>query len=321
LRFVKIIIAVILTFLMLYVTRQNSRGRSEYITHTENGYTFEMHTIPKVIEHENDTITLSVTMPPESKAQLWFLSSEMAHYTQKKQNPYFEIPMTLFDSASYTYATPISAGSRGGRLYYYFEIIDAAGKTLATFKTEKDKPFMLKYIGQVPVWIVALHITFLFATVFCVSLAAVNALGTITSGKNIHEAMVFIFWAALFTFLGMIPFGIPMNYYAFDVTWEAVPFGTDATDNKTQLVFVYLLFVLLAGWKSFRGSDKGRDIYSPKALGLFSIGSFFVMMFIYLIPHSIQFSSALTYGFCYGFIALVMILYLTGYCKEDKTTV
>ena len=313
---VKIIIAVLLTFLMLYVTRQNSRGRSEFVSHSENGYTFEMHTVPKVTEHENDTLVLTVTGPAGSKAQLWFLSSEIEHYTQKKQNPYIEVPVTALDSAAHTYAVPVTAGARGGRLYYYFEVIDDAGKTLATFKTENGRAFTLKYIGKVPVWIVVLHITFLFATVFCVSMVAVNAFGALSAGKDMHAAMVFVFWAALFTFLGMIPFGIPMNYYAFDVTWEAVPFGTDATDNKTQLIFIYLLFVLLAGWKSFSG--KGRDIYTPKTLGVYAIGAFFVMMFIYLIPHSIQFSSALTYGFCYGFICLVVFLYLTGYCKKEK---
>ncbi|MFZ5979849.1 MAG: hypothetical protein ACOYVF_04395 [Candidatus Zixiibacteriota bacterium] len=318
-KFLKIIIAVLLTFLMLYVTRQNSRGRSEYYTHSENGYAFEMYTVPKVNEYESDTIVLTVTMPPESKAQLWFLSSEMEHYTQRKQKPYTEIPMAQLDSAAHTYASVVTAGPRGGRLYYYFEVIDAAGKTRATFKPPDGKPFLLKYIGRVPIWIVVLHITFLFATVFCVSMATVNTFAAMSSGKSLRPAMVFIFWAVLFTFLGMIPFGIPMNYYAFDVTWEAVPFGTDATDNKTQLIFFYLLFVLLAGWKSFRG--KGRDIYPPKTLAIFTVGAFFVMMFIYLIPHSIQFSETLTYAFCYGFIALVVFLYLTGYCKKEKKAV
>ena len=315
-KILKIAAALLLTLLLLYMTRQNARGRSEFVSVTDNGYTLELNTVPKVTEHESDTIIVTLKNPKGIEGQLWFLSSEIKHYTSHKSSPYIEIPMTIMDSLSGEYAVSVTAGDRGGRIYYYFELIDRDGKSLAVFKQPNNQPFMLKYIGEVPPVIIIFHIAFMFATVFCVSMAAVNALQVIGTGKNVHSMMVYTFWATVSTFMGMIPFGWPMNYYAFNVVWEAVPFGTDATDNKTQLIFVYLLFVTLAGVRSLFRGKRGRDLYSPRTLGFFGLISFVLMLLIYMIPHSIQFSVSITYTVCYAFIALVLILYMNGLFRK-----
>ena len=109
-----------------------------------------------------------------------------------------------------------------------------------------------------------------------------------------------------------------MNWYAFGGGWEGVPFGTDATDNKTQLMFVYLLYAWLAGLGSFFKGKKGRDFYSPKTYGLVGMGGLVVTFAIFAIPHSIQFSKALTYSVCYGFIGLVVLVYVIGYVRAGK---
>ena len=59
-KIIKYLIAFVLTILMLYVARTNSRGQSEFITHTENGYTFEYHTVPKGLELETKSIAVTV---------------------------------------------------------------------------------------------------------------------------------------------------------------------------------------------------------------------------------------------------------------------
>jgi len=203
--------------------------------------------------------------------------------------------------------------------YYYFEITDANDSSLATFRQIDGSPFLLKYIGEVPLAILATHILFIFVTVFFVALATVSALPLIGGGSNVRPMTRYLFWATVFCFLGGYPFGVPMNYYAFDVFWEGVPFGTDATDNKTQLLFVYLLFATLSGLGTLTGGRFGRDIYTARTLGWVGLSSFAVMLFIYLIPHSIQFSAGLTYAFCYSWIAIVTLLYLTGYMRIGRT--
>ena len=221
-------------------------------------------------------------------------------------------------SADDCFYTEVTAGKKNDRFYYYYEVVDSTGAALATFTQPDGSPFMFRYIGEVPPVILTIHIVLIFASVFFISLGTVSSFSLVGGASDVKPLAKYMFLAALMAFLGGYPFGIPMNYYAFDGSWEGVPFGTDATDNKTQLLFVYLLFVTLATWGSFRGRP-GRDLYSPKALGWFGIGSFAVMLFIYLIPHSIQFSPALTYSFCYSWIGVVALLYIYGRMKTVRT--
>ena len=59
-RILRIIVAVLLTAALLYIARTTSRGRPEFVTHSENGITFEMTTVPKGLEHGMETIHLRI---------------------------------------------------------------------------------------------------------------------------------------------------------------------------------------------------------------------------------------------------------------------
>jgi hypothetical protein len=164
----------------------------------------------------------------------------------------------------------------------------------------------------VPVFILGSHILFIFATFFCVAMAALSALPLITGGADVRTLSIWYWAAAICAFVGGYPFGFAMNWYAFGGIWEGVPFGTDATDNKTQLLFVYLLFMALATIGSLTKGKCCRDIFAPRTLGLLGMVGFLVQLSIYLIPHSIQFSAGLTYTVCYGFIGLIAVIYIAG---------
>ncbi|MCP4536610.1 MAG: hypothetical protein GY832_05640, partial [Chloroflexi bacterium] len=216
------------------------------------------------------------------------------------------------------YFTDVNAKDRGGKLYYYFDLTDASGQSLATFEQVDGSPFLFKYIGDVPPLVLITHIVFIFATVFCVAMATVHSFPLLTGGTNTRPLAVFMFWAMVTCFLGGYPFGIPMNYYAFDCFWEGVPFGTDATDNKTQLLFVYLLFAALTAVGSFTLGKFGRDLFSPQGLGWIGLSTFAAMLFIYLVPHSIQFSPGFTYAFCYTWIGLVAVAYIVSLARSKS---
>jgi hypothetical protein len=124
--------------------------------------------------------------------------------------------------------------------------------------------------------------------------------------------------AATTVFLGGYLFGFAMNYFAFGTIWEGVPFGTDATDNKTQILLLYLLFLTLASLGSLTGGKRGRDLYSPRTRGWFGVGAFLLMLLVYFVPHSTQFSPGLTYVVGYSFAALMVLLYLLGYYRTRK---
>lgn len=307
---VRLGIAFVITVAMLYVARTNSRGQTEHLTHEDGGYSFDINTVPKINEFESGRVTVRVEGPLDGIIVV-FRTSQSRNLPADQVEDFESVIMQPVPDSAGMFFTEVTAGEKNGRFYYYFEVLDSVGMTVATFKTADGSTFFLRYIGVVPIAVLFAHIFFIFATVFAVAMATVHAFRVISSGEGLVPMAKWLFWAMVLCFLGGYPFGIPMNWYAFGGTWEGVPFGTDATDNKTQLLFVYLVFASLATWGSFRGG-RGRDLFAPKTLGVVGLGSFAVMLLTYLIPHSTQFDPTFTYAFCYTWTAIVAALYLLG---------
>jgi len=316
---VRVILSLVIALALIYAARLTSRGQPDYVEATDNGYTFAMTTVPKIQEDEFETLRVTVTPEPPDDHHVVYKTTGPKRGVTTPFEKYYIGPSTLRDLVNDDYFTSIRAGERGKREYYIFEVIDADGATVARF-TRDGEPFLLKYIGFVPAWILIPHIGFLLVTVFCVTYAAFFSIGAIAGNEeNLRPMARWLLLAVLATFVGGYPIGFAMNWYAFAGLWEGVPFGTDATDNKTQLLFVYLLLVLFSSLGSLRGRPE-RNLFSVRALGWLGVGAFFLLLAIYLIPHSIQFSPALTYSVCYGFIGLVVLSYIVGRMRRSRTT-
>jgi len=318
-KWLKFIAAFILTVAMLYIARTSSRGEPEEYVQTVNGYSFDYLSVPKALEDSTVALPVSIEGKLDENARPVFRIS-LAGHDHSDLSGYATSPMIQSDSAYDIYYTNVTAGKRGGRFYYYFEIADSLGHPIATFTEKPGQAFLFKYIGHVPPLVLIGHILLIFATFYFVVLATLDSLLVITKRSEAQAMMKRIFWATACAFVGGYPFGFAMNWYAFDGFWEGVPFGTDATDNKTQLLFVYLVFVVLSGLYSLTGNSKFRDIYSNRTLGWIGLGAFVIMLAIYLIPHSIQFSAALTYGVCYSFIGLFALLWIIGFVRTRSSS-
>jgi len=62
-------------------------------------------------------------------------------------------------------------------------------------------------------------------------------------GNKDSEVHGRIFYWPCFRFYRGYPLGWAMNYYAFGTMWEGIPFA-GFTDNKTQIVLFYLVFLV-----------------------------------------------------------------------------
>ncbi len=315
----KLVVAVALTIGLLKVASENSRGRPEFVDHSENGYAFEYTTVPKGLEFTEVTIPISITGDMSDGLTPVIRRTAKGQDKTTILSQYSSTPLVPDETKPGVYSTVITTGEKGNRFYYYFELIDSTGTAVATFTEEEGEPFLFKYIGEVPRPFLLAHIALIFASVFFISIASVNAIALVRGGTDVKPMARYFLMAAICAFLGGYPFGIPMNWYAFGGSWEGVPFGTDATDNKTQLLFVYLLFMVLATWRSVTNGRMGKDIFTSKVLGWLGVIAFFDMLAIYLIPHSIQFSAALTYSVCYAYIGFFTLLYIVGLTTSKKS--
>jgi hypothetical protein len=318
-RIIRIIAALILTVAMLRIARETSRGHPEHIIRSGNGFTLDMMTVPKAPEDSTALVSARITGPmkPDYSAILWYAVE--GEDDVENQPAYHPILMAPSDSAPNVYVADLRTGPRGGRTYYYFTVTNRTHAVLAAFRMPDGRPLDVHYIGKVPPSVLIGHIGLMFATVFCVFMAALHALPLLRGGSSsMRPAALFMFWAMLFAFIGGYPFGSAMNWFAFHSIWEGVPFGTDTTDNKTQLFIVYLLFVTLSSIGTLTRGKFGKDLWSPRTFGWITIGAFVLMLAIYLIPHSIQLSATLTYAVCYSFIALMAIVYIFGYARASR---
>ncbi len=309
-------LAIVITVIMLFIARTNSRGRSEHVKRTIGDITFEMNTVPKIVEHEKDTVRVTVTGIGKNDKVLFrnIMRDPSGHDTV--------VTSQLLQSwGTDTYRAEVVAGSKGLRRLYAIDVVDSANQHRARFLGEKGEPFYIRYIGRVPGSVLALHVIFIFATVFFVAMGALYAWQLFKGAEVLRQIAFHFFWAVVCCWLGGYPFGFAMNYYAFGGLWEGVPFGTDATDNKTQLILVYLIMVAVVAAGHYGKGMLGRAVFSQRTLAVIAIGAVPVMAFIYLIPHSIQFSAGFTYAFCYAFTGIVVAIYLIGFLTSKPVTV
>ena len=123
----------------------------------------------------------------------------------------------------------------GGKLQYYvtFDGIDYPG----------DEPPVIRFRNDVPAGILIPHILLMFAAM----LFAVYTLLLVIACRE-YSKWLKITVATLF--IGGFIFGPLVQHAAFGPWWTGFPFGTDLTDNKTLLSFLFFLAALATlKWK------------------------------------------------------------------------
>jgi hypothetical protein len=163
----------------------------------------------------------------------------------------------------------------------YFYRFEARVKEGEPFRVERDggDPMMVKFKGHVPAWITIVHVLAMFGGFFLLIWSALYALLPALGKGDAKPAARLGLWAWIVMFVGGIPFGFLMNYYAFDVVWEAFPFGNDVTDNKTQ---VALILWGIATVGLYRGKGRKSAVFAMVVAVL--------VLALFLIPHSAQVS-------------------------------
>jgi hypothetical protein len=175
-------------------------------------------------------------------------------------------PFTIIEmKGTETLTAEIPAQAPLDKIQYIIEL----QKDNSSITIPQDKPIIVRFKGDVPIWILIPHI---FAMFFAMMLSTRTALETFNSDENKIKSLSL--WTLILLFIGGFPLGFMMNYFAFGQLWGGIPFGNDITDNKTLIAFI--------GWAlAFYMIKKNAQ---PK---LFAILAAVLMIIVYSIPHSV----------------------------------
>jgi len=150
------------------------------------------------------------------------------------------------------------------KLQYLIELYKGTDSTMVPV----DKPVLIRFKGDVPLFILIPHI---FAMFFAMMLSTRTGMEFFNKAPNLKSLSL---WTIIFLFIGGFLLGFLMNYFAFGPVWGGFPYGNDITDNKTLIAFV--------GWIVAYFMIK-KDA-QPK---LFALLAAILMIIVYSIPHSV----------------------------------
>jgi len=127
---------------------------------------------------------------------------------------------------------------------------------------------VIRFKDSVPLWVLIPHI---FAMFFAMMLSTRTGLEYFSKEPKLEKLSL---WTIIILFIGGFPLGFLMNGLAFGEVWGGFPFGSDVTDNKTQIAFIFWLF-------AFYMIKKNKQ---PK---LWALLAAILLIIAYSIPHSI----------------------------------
>ena len=187
------------------------------------------------------TLVLSVyqrmTGPTHPKRVTVELNGESAivqlHYRRFPTKDNYTTVDFCWKDSSWQAALPVQPVA--GKLQYY---ISVDGKAYPS-----EEPLLIRFRNDVPASILVPHILFMFASM----LFAVYTFLLVVTHKPYKKWL----WITVGTlFVGGFVLGPLVQHVAFGPWWAGYPYGTDLTDNKTLLSFLFFLLALATlKWK------------------------------------------------------------------------
>ena len=129
-------------------------------------------------------------------------------------------------------------------------------------------PAVLRYKDPVPLGLLIPHALVMFTGMLLATAAGLAAIDRKRDPRRLT------FWTVAFLFLGGFVLGPLVQKFAFGVAWAGFPAGTDLTDNKTLIAFLFWV----AAWIAGRKGKPVRPLVIMASL---------VTLVVFLIPHSL----------------------------------
>jgi len=222
-KFMYWLLAIVITLVLSVYQRVTGPTNPKRVTVELNGENYKLR-LPRSGVQQDEIVTLK-GVPSNTTAQI--------HYRRyPTADGYTTMDFTWKDN-EWQAALPVQPVA--GKLQYY---ITVGGKDYPA-----DEPLVIRFRNDVPAGILVPHILFMFAAM----LFAVYTFLLLITRKEYSK------WLKITVgtlFVGGFVFGPLVQHVAFGPWWTGFPFGTDLTDNKTLLSFLFFVVALATlKWK------------------------------------------------------------------------
>ncbi len=239
------VLAVVITLVLSIYQRMTGPTHPKKVTVELNGNSYKVK-LPRSGVRHDEIVTLG-DVPSGVKAQM--------HYRRYPTADDYTTVDFVWNDNEWQAILPVQPIA--GKLQYY---ITVGGKDYLA-----NEPPLIRFRNDVPASILIPHILFMFAAM----LFAVFTFLLVITGKSYSK------WLKITVgtlFVGGFMLGPLVQHVAFGPWWTGFPYGTDLTDNKTLIAFVFFIAALATlKWK-----------YNRWVVCL----AVLVMIAIFTIPHS-----------------------------------
>lgn len=273
----KILVAIAITLVLLAAARRLSKNNPEDLSVAHGGVTVTHTTVFEQVGPGQPELVIGVEPSEGASADI------VCRVTGKGAGETLRVSMEPGGDALLKGYLPDFG--KGKNIDYAFEVRPDSATIVRL--PEEGESLRLRYKGEVSTLVLVLHVIFMFGAFFFMVMAALcaNELRRGIGTKKLTVKMVR--WLILFTFIGGWPLGFILNAQRFGPVWEGFPFGYDVTDNKTQIMFVFWLMVVLLGWGSFIGRSPETDRFGDREWSVAVLIASVLSLAIFLIPHSL----------------------------------
>lgn len=244
-KYVYWLLAIVITLVLSIYQRMTGPTHPKQVTIELNGESYKVK-LPRSGVQQDEIVTLK-GVPSNAKAQL--------HYRRyPTPDAYTTVDFTWKEN-EWQAILPVQPVA--GKLQYF---ITVGGKDYPA-----EEPVVIRFRNDVPASILVPHILLMFAAM----LFAVYTLLLVLTRK---EYVKWLKMTVVTLFVGGFIFGPLVQHAAFGPWWTGFPYGTDLTDNKTLISFLFFVAALFTlKWK-----------YNKWVVCL----AVLVMIVVFSIPHS-----------------------------------
>ena len=247
------LLAVIITLVLSIYQRMTGPTYPKRVTVEVNGESYKVKLPRSGVQH--DEIVKLKGVPSNVKSQLQYRRYPTT-------NDYTTVDFVWKDSL-WQAALPVQPVA--GKLQYYI--------TVGEKDYQADEPIVIRFRNDVPAVILVPHILFMFAAMLFAVYTFLLVIARIEYSRWLKITVCTLF-------VGGFILGPLVQHAAFGPWWAGFPYGTDLTDNKTLISFIFFLAALATmKWK-----------YNKWVVCL----AVLMMIIVFSIPHS-------TYGSEYDY--------------------